>query len=105
MKKYICGAAAMLLAATLLFGCGQSNVSSHPGGKITEPTAVMPTIIPEPTMTSESTHATNATTNPATRPSEGPDRESEMTTPFSSGAADSEDQSNHSEKNRTDIRP
>lgn len=100
MKKYICGASALLLAATLLFGCGKSNVSSHPGGRITEPTAVMPTIIPEPTMTSESTHATN----PATRPSEDTSHTPEMTIPFSSGTTDPEDASNHTEKNRSDIR-
>lgn len=38
MKKYLCGAAAMVLLATMLFGCGMRNVSDHPGGMITDPT-------------------------------------------------------------------
>ncbi len=38
MKKYLSGAAAMVLLATMLFGCGMRNVSDHPGGVITDPT-------------------------------------------------------------------
>ncbi len=55
MKKYLYSAAALLLAATMLFGCGKQNVSDHKGGRITEPTSETPTIIPSPSMTTPST--------------------------------------------------
>lgn len=62
MKKYLLSAGALVLLAAMLFGCGMKNVSEHPGGIITDPTDVMPTIIPEPSMTSptENSGATGA---------------------------------------------
>ncbi len=60
MKKYLCAAASLLLAATMLFGCGNQNVSDHPNGKITDPTVAAPTIIPEPTIMTDTTHPTSS---------------------------------------------
>lgn len=103
MKKYICGATALLLAAMLLFGCGKSNVSDQPNGRITDPTSVMPTIIPEPTMTTETTHSANAATNPTTTTNGDTTLTTEMTAPFPDGTTGTEDSSNYTERNRTDI--
>ncbi len=71
MKKYICTALALLMAASLFVGCGctNRNVSTNPNGKVTEPTTVAPTN-PIPTMTTpyeETTHPTEThreTTSP-----------------------------------------
>ncbi len=105
MKKYICGATALLLAATLLFGCGNGNVSNQPGGRITDPTSITPTIIPEPTMTSETNHSANAGTNPTTQANGDNTLTTEMTTPFPDGTTGTEDSSSYTERNRTDINP
>ncbi len=112
MKKYICGAAALLLAATMLFGCGRGNVSDHPNGRITDPTVEMPTIIPEPTMTTDSTHSTTETTHPATshttettHPATNPATDStmmpEMTDILPEGSVGTEESNNHSQSYRS----
>ena len=76
MKKYICTALALLIAASVFVGCGctNRNVSNQPGGMITDPTTV-PTTNPMPTKTTppedttvphrETTSPTHATTEPA----------------------------------------
>lgn len=74
MKKYICTALALVMAASLFVGCGctNRNVSDHPGGKITDPTTAATN--PMPTMTTppeESTRATTAPTQESTLPSTG----------------------------------
>lgn len=76
MKKYICTALALLMAASLFVGCGctNRNVSDHPGGKITEPTTIVPTTNPMPTMTTppnETTRATEETRHETTAPTHG----------------------------------
>ena len=63
MKKYLFSAAALVLLATMLFGCGMKNVSEQPNGKVTEPTATTPTIIPEPTLTMPTDGTAPATDN------------------------------------------
>lgn len=65
MKRYLSIAMAVLLMAGVFTGCGcmDRNVSSHPGGMITEETT-RPTIMPEPT----ATHATTAPTEHRTEP-------------------------------------
>ena len=65
MKKYICTAMALLMAASLFVGCGctNRNVSDHPGGKITAPTAATN---PMPTMTEPTTETTRPSTVPTT---------------------------------------
>lgn len=82
MKKLICSAVALMMAATMFVGCGRRNVSNHSGGMITEPTTVVPTIIPEPTMTNPMPTMTEprVTTEPTHTTTEG-NRETEITIP------------------------
>ena len=65
MKKYLCTAMALLMAASLFVGCGctNRNVSDHPAGKITKPTTATN---PMPTMTEPSETATRPSTAPTT---------------------------------------
>lgn len=53
MKKYICTALALLMAASIFVGCGctNRNVSTNPNGMITDSTTIAPTTNPIPTMT------------------------------------------------------
>lgn len=74
MKKYLCTALALVMAAALFVGCGctNRNVSDHPGGIITDPTGN--TTNPMPTMTTPTEVTTMPTTLPtteATMPSTG----------------------------------
>lgn len=108
MKKYICGAAALLLAATMLFGCGRGNVSDHSNGRITDPTVEMPTIIPEPTMTTDSTLSSAETTYPATNsatetttPATDSTMMPEMTDILPEGSVGTEESTNHSQRYRS----
>ena len=76
MKKYICTALALLTAVSLFVGCGctNKNVSDHPGGKVTAPTAPVATN-PMPTMTTPPEDTTRPSTMPTTEgtmPSTGP---------------------------------
>ena len=68
MKKYICTAMALLMAASLFVGCGctNRNVSDHPGGRITDPTTATN---PMPTMTEPTTRPSTAPTTEGTMPS------------------------------------
>ena len=83
MKKYICTALTLLLAASLFVGCGctNRNVSDHPGGKITDPTGATS---PIPTMTEPATHETarpsTAPTHENTVPTTGATHSTEATT-------------------------
>lgn len=65
MKKYLCTALALLMAASLFVGCGctNRNVSNDPGGKITKPTTATS---PIPTMTTPSEETTRPSTAPST---------------------------------------
>ena len=58
MKKILSLTLAAALTLALFTACGCSaNVSTHPGGMITEETA-HPTVMPMPTATHETTHPT-----------------------------------------------
>ena len=64
MKQILSLTLALVLTAALFTGCGCSaNVSTHPGGMITEEPTTRPTVMPSPT----ATHATEPreTTLPA----------------------------------------
>lgn len=80
MKKYICTAMALLMAASLFVGCGctNRNVSDHPGGRITDPTAVTS---PIPTMTTptETVRPSTTPTHGSTTPTTGADHGTEGT--------------------------
>ncbi len=61
MKKYVSLTLALALMAALCTGCGcAANVSTHPGGMITEETT-RPTVMPRPTATHETTRPTEMT--------------------------------------------
>lgn len=66
MKKYICTALALLVAASMFVGCGctNRNVSDQPNGIITDPTTGIPGTNPMPTMTTPTEESTRATTEP-----------------------------------------
>ena len=59
MKRITSLALALALTAALFTGCGCSNVSTHPGGMITEETT-RPTVMPHPTATHETTRPTES---------------------------------------------
>ena len=68
MKKMLSITLALALMAALFTGCGcQANVSTHPGGMITEETT-RPSIMPMPTATHETTRPTQTTRPHATTP-------------------------------------
>jgi len=78
MKRITSLALALALTAALFTGCGCSNVSTHPGGMITEETT-RPTVMPHPTATHETTrptetrpHATMPTVTGSEPTNEGP---------------------------------
>ena len=61
MKKLVSLTLALALMAALCTGCGcAANVSTHPGGMITEETT-RPTVMPRPTATHETTRPTEMT--------------------------------------------
>ncbi len=61
MKQIISLALALALTAALFTGCGcPANVSTHPGGMITEETT-RPSVMPTPTATHETTRPTETT--------------------------------------------
>ena len=60
MKRITSLALALALTAALFTGCGCSNVSTHPGGMITEE-ATRPTVMPTPTATHETSRPTEMT--------------------------------------------
>ncbi|MBQ7230592.1 MAG: hypothetical protein IJX04_06810 [Oscillospiraceae bacterium] len=60
MKQILSLVLALALTAALLTGCGcAANVSTHPGGMITEETT-RPTVMPHPTATHETTRPTES---------------------------------------------
>ena len=60
MKQIMSLVLALALTAALLTGCGcAANVSTHPGGMITEETT-RPTVMPHPTATHETTRPTES---------------------------------------------
>ena len=72
MKKMLSLTLALALMAALFTGCGcAANVSTHPGGMITEE-STRPSIMPMPTATRETTRpqATSPTAEPS-QPTEG----------------------------------
>ena len=70
MKQIISLALALALMADLFTGYGCSaNVSTHPGGMITEETT-RPSIMPTPTATHETTRPTETTRPHATMPTQ-----------------------------------
>ena len=75
MKKMLSMTLALALMAALFTGCGcAANVSTHPGGMITEETT-RPTVMPTPTATHETTRPTETThatmpTVPGTAPTD-----------------------------------
>ena len=82
MKKILSLILAMALTAALFTGCGcAANVSTHPGGMITEE-STRPSVMPMPTATHETTrpHATAPATN-GTDPTDGTVSESSTTNP------------------------
>ena len=88
MKKILSLTLAMALMAALFTGCGcAANVSTHPGGMITEE-STRPPVMPMPTATHETTrpvettrpHATAPATN-GTSPTDGTVSESSATNP------------------------
>ena len=61
MKKMLSMTLSLALMAALFTGCGcAANVSTHPGGMITEETT-RPTVMPTPTATHETTRPTETT--------------------------------------------
>lgn len=105
MKKYICTAMALLMAASLFVGCGCTrNVNTRPDGMITEAT-IMPTTNPMPTMTTPSEETTRATTEPTTHreTTEPAHRETSepATTPENPGAATEGTNGTHSDNSRS----
>ena len=72
MKQILSLALALVLTASLLTGCGcAANVSTHPGGMITEEPTTRPTVMPTPTATHETTRPTEATRPHMTDPTTG----------------------------------
>ena len=68
MKKMLSLTLALALMAALFTGCGcQANVSTHPGGMITEE-STRPSIMPTPTATHETTRPTAPSLPHATMP-------------------------------------
>ena len=68
MKKILSLTLAMALMAAAFTGCAcEANVSTHPGGMITEE-STRPSIMPHPTATHETTRPTQATLPQATMP-------------------------------------
>ncbi len=89
MKQLLSLVLALALTAALLTGCGcAANVSTHPGGMITEETT-RPTVMPHPTATHETTRPTETThatmpTVTGSHPTDGssvPSDAAESTTP------------------------
>ena len=70
MKKFLSLTLAAALILAMLTACGCSaNVSTHPGGMITEETT-RPSIMPTPTATHETTRPTEMTRPHATMPTQ-----------------------------------
>ena len=67
MKKIFSLTLVLALMAALFTGCGCANVSTHPGGMITEE-ATRPSVMPTPTATHETTRPTDPHRPEATRP-------------------------------------
>ena len=87
MKKLVSLTLALALMAALCTGCGcAANVSTHPGGMITEETT-RPTVMPRPTATHETTRPTEMTlptvtgSDPTGESGSGGTGTSESTTP------------------------
>lgn len=82
MKQILALSLAAVMLAALFTGCGcTANVSDHPGGMITSEPTVMPTVMPRPTATHETTRPTQAT-----RPSETTMPTLPMTEPTATGS-------------------
>ena len=70
MKQILCLVLALALTAALFTGCGcAANVSTHPGGMITEE-STRPSVMPMPTATQETTRPPETTRPHATLPTE-----------------------------------
>ena len=83
MKQILCLVLALALTAALFTGCGcAANVSTHPGGMITEE-STRPSVMPMPTATHETTrpHATLPTETGTDATGESPVPEPETTLP------------------------
>lgn len=95
MKRYICAAMALVMIAALFTGCGctNRNVSNDPNGQITQPSTMMPTVIPEPSTTHATTEPTHMTTEPT--------RETAMTDPMIGGT----DTTNNTEGTNSSTNP
>lgn len=92
MKKYILTAFALLMAVSMMTGCGCSNrnVSDQPGGMITDPTNIPATTNPMPTMTTPPEDTTRPTeSHPATMPSRHTEPSMETEIPGVTGQTDS----------------
>lgn len=82
MKQILALSLAAAMLAALFTGCGcAANVSDHPGGMITSEPTVMPTVMPHPTATHETTRPTETT-----RPHETTVPTLPMTEPTNSGS-------------------
>lgn len=103
MKKYICTALALLMAASLFVGCGctNRNVSDQTDGMITDPTTMAPTTNPMPTMTTpadETTRPNRETTLPSSAATD-PTGETDHTA--ATGSVTDSTDSTHSDDTRT----
>ena len=85
MKKMLSMTLALALMAALFTGCGcAANVSTHPGGMITEE-STRPSIMPMPTATHETTRPTAPSLPHATMPTAtGSEPSGESTAPTES---------------------
>ena len=85
MKKMLSMTLALALTAALFTGCGcAANVSTHPGGMITEE-STRPSIMPMPTATHETTRPTAPSLPHATMPTAtGSEPSGESTAPTES---------------------
>jgi hypothetical protein len=85
MKKMLSMTLALALTAALFTGCGcAANVSTHPGGMITEE-STRPSIMPMPTATHETTRPSAPSLPHATMPTAtGSEPSGESTTPTES---------------------
>ena len=85
MKKMLSLTLALALTAALFTGCGcAANVSTHPGGMITEE-STRPSIMPMPTATHETTRPTAPSLPHATMPTAtGSEPSGESTAPTES---------------------
>ena len=85
MKKMLSITLALTLMAALFTGCGcAANVSTHPGGMITEE-STRPSIMPMPTATHETTRPTAPSLPHATMPTAtGSEPSGESTAPTES---------------------